>query len=161
LDDRPINIDEPRTIENRTSNRYNHVVVSCTANLKGVDFMEYRNLTFGEFIIQKRKEKKLSARQLAITVDITPEYLCEIEKGRKTAVSEEILSKIIRILNLSEQETELFYDLAAISRNAVSADLPEYIMAHELVRAAIRTAKKHNIPDEKWERFIKEIIREE
>lgn len=123
--------------------------------------MDYKNLSFGEFIIRKRKEKDLSARQLAIAADITPEYMCEIEKGRKSAVSDEIMNRLIRALILSEKETELFYDLAAIARNTVSADLPEYIMANELVRAAIRTAKKNRVPDEKWEKFIKEIIREE
>ena len=48
--------------------------------------MDMSFTTLGEFIIQKRKEKELSARQLALAVDITPEYMCEIEKGRKTAV---------------------------------------------------------------------------
>jgi len=123
--------------------------------------MNSKDMTFGEFIIKKRKEKDLSARQLALAVDITPEYMCEIEKGRKTAVSEDILNRLIRALALSEADTELFYDLAAIARNSVSADLPEYIMANQLVRAAIRTAKKNNVPDEKWERFIREIVREE
>jgi len=105
--------------------------------------MDTGGVTFGEFIIAKRKEKELSARQLALAVDITPEYMCEIEKGRKTTVSEEVLSKLIRALNLPEEEAALFYDLAAIARNSVSADLPEYIMANQLVRAAIRTAKKN------------------
>ena len=123
--------------------------------------MDCKSPSFGEFIIRKRKEKELSARQLALAANITPEYMCEIEKGRKNAVSDEIMDRLIRILNLTEEETETFYDLAAIARQTVSADLPEYIMSHELVRAAIRTAKKHKIPDEKWERFIKEIIREE
>jgi len=123
--------------------------------------MDTSGISFGGFIIQKRKAKEMSARQLALAADITPEYMCEIEKGRKTAVSEDILNRLIRVLTLTEAETELFYDLAAIARNSVSADLPEYIMANQLVRAAIRTAKKNNVPDEKWEKFIKEIIREE
>ena len=123
--------------------------------------MDTSGISFGGFIIQRRKAKEMSARQLALAVDITPEYMCEIEKGRKTAVSEDILNRLIRVLTLTEAETELFYDLAAIARNSVSADLPEYIMANQLVRAAIRTAKKNNVPDEKWEKFIKEIIREE
>jgi len=123
--------------------------------------MDVSGVSLGGFIIQKRKTKDLSARQLALAVDITPEYMCEIEKGRKTAVSEDILNRLIRVLSLTEAETELFYDLAAIARNSVSADLPEYIMANQLVRAAIRTAKKNNVPDEKWEKFINEIIREE
>ena len=123
--------------------------------------MGCKDLSFGGFIIQKRKEKELSARQLAIAVGITPEYMCEIEKGRKSAVSDEIMDNLIQRLLLSEKETELFYDLAAIARNTVSADLPEYIMANELVRAAIRTAKKNKVPDEKWEKFISEIIKKE
>ena len=123
--------------------------------------MDNKSPLFGEFIILKRKEKELSARQLALMTNITPEYMCEIEKGRKSAVSDEIMDRLIRALNLTEDETETFYDLAAIARQTVSADLPEYIMSNELVRAAIRTAKKHKIPDEKWERFIKEIVREE
>jgi hypothetical protein len=42
-----------------------------------------------------------------------------------------------------------------------AADLPKYIMENELVRTALRTAKENNIPDEKWKRFINEIILKE
>ena len=141
---------------------YNSFTVSYSVNSRGDEMkMEIQHLTFGEFIIRKRKEKELSARQLAIAAKITPEYMCEIEKGRKTAVSDDIMDRLIHALALTEKDTETFYDLAAIARNTVSKDLPEYIMSHELLRAAIRTAKKHKIPDEKWEKFINEIIREE
>ena len=119
------------------------------------------NLSFGEFIIEKRKEKEISARQLAIKLNISPVYMCDIEKGRKSAVSNKFLDNLCRILNLSESDTEKMYDLAAIARNTVSADLPQYIMENELVRTALRTAKKNQTPDEKWERFINEIIQKE
>jgi transcriptional regulator with XRE-family HTH domain len=104
----------------------------------------------------------MAARELAAAAGITSEYMCEIEKGRKVAVSEGIMEKMIQALMLTEEETALFYDLAAVARKtvSVSADLPEYIMAHELVRTALRTAKKHQIPDEKWEKFIQEMVRE-
>jgi transcriptional regulator with XRE-family HTH domain len=123
--------------------------------------MDGKNLSFGTFIIEKRKEKDLSARQLAIAAGISPVYMCDIEKGRKSAVSDEFLENLIRILGLSEADTDLMYDLAAIARNTVSADLPQYIMENELVRTALRTAKKNQIPDEKWEKFINEVIRKE
>jgi transcriptional regulator with XRE-family HTH domain len=123
--------------------------------------LDCKNQTFGAFIIQKRKEKEMSGRQLAQAAGITPEYMCEIEKGRKSAVSAEIMDRLILALLLSQEEKELFYDLAAIARNSVSADLPEYIMENELVRTALREAKKNNIPDEKWEKFISEIVRKE
>ena len=123
--------------------------------------MTHTEPSFGEFIIEKRKEKDLSARQLAIALKISPVYMCDIEKGRRTSYSDEFLEKLKQILSLSETDAERMYDLAAIARRTVSADLPEYIMENELVRTALRTAKKHQAPDEKWGKFIREILREE
>jgi transcriptional regulator with XRE-family HTH domain len=118
-------------------------------------------LTFGEFIIVKRKEHDLTARELAIKLKISAVYLCDIEKGRKAAISDETLDSIRCIFDLNESETELLYDLAAKARNTVSADLPEYIMEKDIVRAALRTAKKNNITDKQWEDFIKRITKKE
>ena len=123
--------------------------------------MENHKITFGEFIIAKRKDNDLTARELAIALNISPVYMCDIEKGRKFAVSDEFLNQLIKVLKLSDEETDMMYDLAAIARNTVSADLPQYIMENELVRTALRMAKKNQTPDEKWEKFIKEIIRKE
>lgn len=115
-------------------------------------------MTFGEFLIKKRLEHEMSARQLAIALDFSPVYICDIEKGRKP-VPDEILEQLPRLLHLTELETNEMYDLAAKSRNTVSADLPEYIMEKDIVRAALRTAKKHNVTDKQWEDFIKRITK--
>ena len=115
-------------------------------------------ITFGEFLIKKRLEHEMSARQLALALDFSPVYICDIEKGRKP-VPDEILEKLPRLLHLTESEANEMYDLAAKSRNTVSADLPEYIMKKDLVRAALRTAKKHNVTDKQWEDFIKRITK--
>ena len=74
--------------------------------------------------------------------------------------ADEILEKLPSLLLLSEAETEEMYDLAARSRHTVSADLPEYIMEKDIVRAALRTAKKHNVTDKQWEDFIRRITKE-
>ena len=115
-------------------------------------------MTFGEFLIKKRLEHEMSARQLAIALDFSPVYICDIEKGRKP-VPDEILEQLPRLLDLTEPEINEMYDLAAKSRNTVSADLPEYIMEKDIVRAALRTAKKHNVTDKQWEDFIKRITK--
>ena len=78
-----------------------------------------------------------------------------------STLSKVLLDKIAQVLALSEQETGQMFDLAAQAKNAVSADLPEFIMGNELVRTALRTAQKNHVPDEKWERFIQEILRKE
>jgi len=121
----------------------------------------YEELTFGEFIITKRKEQDLTARELALKLKISAVYLCDIEKGRKAAITDETLDSIRTTFNLDERETELLYDLAAKARNTISADLPEYIMEKDIVRAALRTAKKNNITDNQWEDFIKRITQKE
>lgn len=118
-----------------------------------------REKTFGDFLIAKRMEREMSARQLAIKLDYSAVYICDIEKNRRP-VPDEILEKLPSLLLLSEAETEEMYDLAARSRHTVSADLPEYIMEKDIVRAALRTAKKHNVTDQQWEDFIRRITKE-
>ena len=116
---------------------------------------------FGQYLISKRLERKVTASELAEALKISPVYLCDIEKGRKPAGTDELLNNIKHILKLNDEESEQMYDLAALARNCVSADLPKYIMSSQLVRTALRTAQKNEIPDEKWEKFIKEIIRDD
>lgn len=118
-----------------------------------------REKTFGDFLISKRMEREMSARQLAIKLDYSAVYICDIEKNRRP-VPDEILEKLPLLLHLNEAETEEMYDLAARSRHTVSADLPEYIMEKDIVRAALRTAKKHNVTDQQWEDFIRRITKE-
>lgn len=118
-----------------------------------------RAKTFGDFLIAKRMEREMSARQLAIKLGFSAVYICDIEKNRRP-VPDEILEKLPLLLHLNEAETEEMYDLAARSRHTVSADLPEYIMEKDIVRAALRTAKKHNVTDKQWEDFIRRITKE-
>ena len=118
-----------------------------------------RAKTFGDFLIAKRMEREMSARQLAIKLDFSAVYICDIEKNRRP-VPDEILEKLPLLLHLNEAETEEMYDLAARSRHTVSADQPEYIMEKDIVRAALRTAKKHNVTDKQWEEFIRRITKE-
>ena len=39
--------------------------------------------------------------------------------------------------------------------NTVSADLPDYIMEKDIVRAALRVAKEVDATDEEWQTFMK------
>ena len=57
--------------------------------------------------------------------------------------------------HLDKSEYELLLDLAAKSRNTVSADLPDYIMEKDIVRAALRVAKEVDATDEEWQTFMK------
>jgi transcriptional regulator with XRE-family HTH domain len=118
------------------------------------------NQTFGSFVRQKRMEQGLSLRGLAARLDLSPVYMSNIETGRKPAPARENLDKLTLELHLSKEEQELLLDLAARPETMrVSADLPEYIMERDIVRAALRTAKEVDATDEEWQEFIDRITK--
>ena len=79
-------------------------------------------------------------------------------RGLSLAPTKEKLDRLIEILGLCQADTELLLDLAAKSKTQrVSADLPEYIMERDIVRAALRTAKEVDATDEEWQEFIDRI----
>ena len=118
------------------------------------------NQTFGSFVRQKRMEQGLSLRGLAARLGLSPVYMSNIETGRKPAPARENLDKLTLELHLSKEEQELLLDLAARPETMrVSADLPEYIMERDIVRAALRTAKEVDATDEEWQEFIDRITK--
>lgn len=117
-------------------------------------------MTFGEFLTEKRKSRGVLMKDLADELGVSKVYLCDVEKGRKAAPKSEHLRIIAEQLNLNEEERNMMYDLAAEAQayqKGISPDLPEYIMENDIVRAALRTAKKYNINDEEWLDFIRRI----
>lgn len=112
---------------------------------------------FGEFLVQKRLQRGISAKWLADTLGISQVYMCDIEKGRRR-VSDKLLKRLAELFLLSEDERYEMYDLAAKSKNSVSSDLSDYIMHNDVVRKALRVAQKNSVSDEKWQEFIAQII---
>ena len=116
--------------------------------------------TFGSFVREKRQSIGLSLRTLAAKLDLSPVYLSNIENDRRPAPTRAYLGRLEQELHLSKVETEQMLDLAAKSQNnRVSADLPDYIMDREIVRAALRTAREADATDQEWQDFIDRINR--
>ena len=116
--------------------------------------------TFGSFVREKRQSIGLSLRTLAAKLDLSPVYMSNIEIDRRAAPSQEYLERMALLLQLDKPEREWMLDLAAKSKqNRVSADLPDYIMDREIVRAALRTAREADATDQEWQDFIDRINR--
>lgn len=95
-------------------------------------------MNFGDYISQKRKEKNFTIRELANKLEISFTYLSDVEKGRSKAFKQEILKKIIEVLNLNKEETDLLNDLAGESQDNVAPDIAEYFKNHPDAVAAFR-----------------------
>ena len=113
--------------------------------------------SFGEFIAKKREEKKITLREMAKLLKITPPYLSDIEKNRRNSPEREKLDEIAAILSLSDDECRYMYDLAGKKRKTVSPDLPDYIMDRDYVRVALRTAMDLGAGEDEWMKFVEEL----
>lgn len=117
-------------------------------------------MTFGEYIKEKRLEKGITLRGFAEIIDISPVYMCNLEKGRRPAPSEAIMEKIIERLMLNKEERNLLYDLAAreqSAKNPVPKDLNGFLKDNRVIVSALRTAKDLDATDEEWQEFIDKL----
>ena len=123
-------------------------------------------LTFGAFLRTKRLECNLTLRTFADALRLSPVHMSNVESDRRPAPKTEILGRIAELLQLCSEDANRMYDLAAesISKPAVSADLPKYIMEQDIVRVELRTVKDAEAADEQWKGFMnrleKRIIRD-
>ena len=117
-------------------------------------------MTFGEYLKQKRLDKEITLRGFAKLVDISPVYLCDLEKGRKAAPSMEVMQKMVSKLALNKEESERFYDLAALeqtAKNPIPKDLNAFLKDNRVIVSALRTAKDLDATDEEWQDLIDKL----
>lgn len=117
-------------------------------------------MTFGEYLKQKRLDKEITLRGFAKLVDISPVYLCDLEKGRKAAPSMEVMQKMVSKLALNKEESERFYGLAALeqtAKNPIPKDLNAFLKDNRVIVSALRTAKDLDATDEEWQDFIDKL----
>ena len=111
---------------------------------------------FGAFIREKRTNQHITLRKLAGDLGIVPAYMSDIEKGRRYPPDKDKLFRMAELLHLAPEEQAQMFDLAAREKDeGVSQDISDYIMDDQLVRVALRAAKKNNVSQEKWEQVIR------
>ena len=111
---------------------------------------------FVAFIREKRMNQHITLRKLASDLGIVPAYMSDIEKGRRYPPDTEKLFRMAELLHLTAEEQAQMFDLAAGEKDeGVSQDISDYIMDDQLVRVALRTAKKNKVTQEKWQQVIR------
>jgi transcriptional regulator with XRE-family HTH domain len=111
---------------------------------------------FGLFVNKKRTEKQITLRTFSRMIGISPEYLSKIENNLRAAPKDAVVRKISQALLLSDEDQEILFDLAALSKTypTVAADLVEYIMENEKVHQILRLFKRLNISDDDFKLII-------
>ncbi len=114
-------------------------------------------LTFGAYIAAKRREAGLTLREAAGHLGITPAYLCDVEKGNRSAFDLKKLRAFALMTGMSESEKERMYDLAGENRNEISPDISQYLSDNTYIFAALRTAKTLNATKDDWNTMLEEL----
>ena len=121
--------------------------------------MEKNRLPFGEYVKQRRESMKMTMRDFAEKVQISPAYLCDIEKGNRKP-PEKYLEKFAEVLQITDaEELNAFYDSAGTSKNGQHSDINTYIDGIPSARVALRTARDKHYTEEDWLRIV-EIIKQ-
>jgi len=122
-----------------------------------------KNLTFGEYIEQLRKERSQSFRKCAEAIGVSAQFFSEVEKNRRPAFTAERLEKLKDFLHLNEEESTIMYDKAAESYKGkgimVPADFSDYIVERDYAMAALRKAKELDADEKDWQVFIDELCK--
>ena len=114
-------------------------------------------ITFGEYIYNKRLEKDISLRRMAEILGYSAPFWSEVEKGKKNPPSLDKLQQIVKILSLTDDETTQLYDLAMKRRDTIPPDIPAYISENEIIKVALRAARDLGAEEGDWQKFISDL----
>lgn len=97
----------------------------------------------GKIIHEMRKKSKKTIKTITEELEISPQYLNDIENGKRVP-SGILLKKIIKLFNLDGNEQRKLYDCASNSykEKKVPADIAEFIINNEDAKDKIRKLMK-------------------
>ena len=115
---------------------------------------ENKKVSFGKYIETIRKEKRKSLRETAKAIEVSPQFLSEVEKGRKSTL------KLAKFLMLSETQTYTLYDMAAEARTSNDVLIPQDCVdyaSNPYVLEALRLSKETGAGEAEWQVLLDEL----
>lgn len=88
-------------------------------------------MSFGIYFRDLRKSKEMTQEALAEAIGKTKMLISGIETGRNISFSDEDVDKIIKVLNLSNEESWKLRNEAARARNRLPSNVTGYLFDHE------------------------------
>lgn len=123
------------------------------------DILDYSVMEFGSFLRAVRKAKNISLRDFEVMVGKKRAYLSDIERGNSNPPDKELLDTMIEQLNIKSylRIVNTLYDLAAIGRDSVPADLKSWVMESQTHRDLIRRCRDKKLSGEQISNLLKTV----
>ena len=109
---------------------------------------------FGSIIRQERLKFKIGQRELAKIIGISPSYLNDIEKNKRSAPKNEIIKKLSFYLKL---DLNFLNDLAGMSKKTLPPDVIDYLQKFPRIISLIRSVKNNNLNENEIDIIEKSI----
>ena len=109
---------------------------------------------FGLFIRELRIKKNIGQRDLAKKIGVSPSYLNDIEKEKRSAPKLAVIKKLSKYLETNLDELN---DLAGVSKKEVAPDISEYMEKNPKIVSLIRSIKNNNLNETQIESIEKSI----
>lgn len=124
--------------------------------------MKERYIYFGDYIKGKRKNhpKQFTITQVAEYLGVSRAFYCDVENKRRAPFDGKRMELLAEFLELSEEETDMLYDLASHYKGNLPYDIEETLLNEEvgeLARVALRLSKGCDEPEAEWKRLIREL----
>ena len=97
---------------------------------------------FGEHLYKMRSQRT-SATNFSKSVNISIVYLRDIERGHRSAPNNQIILKMADTLEMSTEERQYLFDLAAEEKDDIPADIWFYLYRNEDAIRRIREQQKN------------------
>ncbi len=121
---------------------------------------------FGKCLQDKRREKKLTLKQVADDLGVSISYLSDLENGEKLPPNSKkdeysnFMNKIFEYYNINQEERRLILELAdkeLLEKGHLSNDITNYLGKTPMASVALRTAKEKELTDEEWKKIIENM----
>lgn len=119
---------------------------------------------FGVLLKEKRQQKNISLRELSDKANVAHTYIAKIENGSKPPPSDDVMIRLAKGLNLDDESSEIFFDLAAKCKRInddknfyLPADISEYLLNEDNAKKLIRKASKLGNSNEFWNELLKQL----
>ena len=110
-------------------------VVSLLIYLTGGGILkkkEYEKGSFGAYFVKLIKEHNYSQTRFAMDLGVSKTYLFDVFNGRVKPPTPDMQERIVKLLDLSDDEKEDFYSKAADGRDELPKDIFDYLKGNDI-----------------------------
>lgn len=114
------------------------------------------NLTFGEYVRQKRLERHLTLRSFAKLTGLSGTFVSGMENSEKKAPSAEVLKTMAMVLKLTKEEMDKLSELATKTKESQGLTL-DALQENLVIKIALRSVRNIGATDEEWKDFMRRL----